>query len=667
MALGQNNATFTAATGVVNSNQNVTITGTLNAGSQTFVLALGLLNPVLISGLSCSPAMVPAPGPATCTVTLAGGPAANGITISLSSSDARVTVPASVPVNAGQASATFAAFAAADAGSTVQLAATLNSSMRTFDLGIQHPAQTDVLVTVTSNPPGLTVSVDNVNYSTPFTFDWRTGSTHTLDVRAVQTVIDVPFMFNGWSNGGSQSQTITVSEASTISANFSAGKIGVLAHVVGGGAFTTGIRVLNDGASTAQFSIRFYDDQGNPLTLPFTNGSANLLSGAVPPWGSVYYETGTTELPIAWGSGRIVADPSIAIQALFRNNVNGSTYEAAVPFTQGGKEFVIPFDATRFNGADQPVLTAFAVANLEPTPATVTCTAHNASGATIPNAITVPALAPRGHWADYRFPALDGLQGTITCVSNAKISATALRFLGAEFSSLPVVTNPADATGRIQTGAIAEVVAGGGYTTGIFFHNTGTTPAPFSIQFYDDQGKPMALPFATGSATKISGTLPAQGSAYYEANAAQNTTITGSGQSSVGDSIVIQTVLRRNVNGTFDEAAVPYALGSREFVIPFDSTTVSGMGELPVTALAIANLDLNDANVRCVARDNRGIEIPNAIAVPTLAPQGHWADYRFPVLDGQRGTIACVSDARVSAAAFRFLGSGFSSQPVIAK
>ena len=120
--------------------------------------------------------------------------------------------------------------------------------------------------------------------------------------------------------------------------------------------------------------------------------------------------------------------------------MSGAFYEAAVPSTPGSKEFLIPFDATAFSATGQPLVTGFAIANLDATGANVTCIARDPNGTVIQNAIAIPALAPLGHWADYRFPALNGQRGTIDCVSNTKVSATALRFLGSAFSSLPVVT-----------------------------------------------------------------------------------------------------------------------------------------------------------------------------------------------------------------------------------
>ena len=126
-----------------------------------------------------------------------------------------------------------------------------------------------------------------------------------------------------------------------------------------------------------------------------------------------------------------------------------------------------------------------------------------------------------------------------------------------------MVTNPAPAGGAARSGAVAQVSAGGTLTTGIFVLNGGAAPAPFSMNFFADDGTPVALPFTTGSANTISGTLPAQGLAYYEAGNSQIATISGWGQINAGSSVVIQALFRNNVNGVYYEAAVPSTPGEQ--------------------------------------------------------------------------------------------------------
>jgi len=70
-------------------------------------------------------------------------------------------------------------------------------------------------VTVTSNPAGLTVVVDGVNVTTPQTYNWRIGSTHTLAVPAAgQTVtsggVTYAYTYGRWNDSTAASHSVTV-------------------------------------------------------------------------------------------------------------------------------------------------------------------------------------------------------------------------------------------------------------------------------------------------------------------------------------------------------------------------------------------------------------------------------------------------------------------------
>lgn len=202
---------------------------------------------------------------------------------------------------------------------------------------------------------------------------------------------------------------------------------------------------MNTAATPANFAIGFRDDNGKPIALPFGGGTVSNLAGTLPAFGSAYYEAGDPASALISGWGQITADPSIVVQALFRENANGTYYEASVPSNPGAKEFEIPLDDTLFASTGEQFFTGFAIANLDPLiQATITCTARDSSGAVIPNvfigATGPPALPPLGHWAGYLFSALTGRRGTIDCASNTVVAAMALRFIGANaFSSLPVI------------------------------------------------------------------------------------------------------------------------------------------------------------------------------------------------------------------------------------
>jgi hypothetical protein len=67
------------------------------------------------------------------------------------------------------------------------------------------------------------------------------------------------------------------------------------------------------------------------------------------------------------------------------------------------------------------------------------CTAKNQSGVLIPNAVSIPALGPLGHYTAFNFPLLTG-KGTLDCSADTLVSAIGLRSIGGDaMSTLPVV------------------------------------------------------------------------------------------------------------------------------------------------------------------------------------------------------------------------------------
>ena len=160
-------------------------------------------------------------------------------------------------------------------------------------------------------------------------------------------------------------QAITVKL--TVTAMVSTGTSSSLPHFATQGVWTTGIFVINTAGVPANFSIAFHDDAGNLIALPFGTGATNTLSGTLPALGSAYYEASNPAAALIDGWGQIAADPSIVIQALFREASNGTYYEAAVPSNSGSTEFEIPFDATTFAATGDQFYTGFAIANLDPT------------------------------------------------------------------------------------------------------------------------------------------------------------------------------------------------------------------------------------------------------------------------------------------------------------
>ena len=314
--------------------------------------------------------------------------------------------------------------------------------------------------------------------------------------------------------------------------------------------------------------------------------------------------------------------------------------------------------------------------------------------------ITTPATLPAGSLNQFYFEQLQAVTpfcGPLTwtsanplppglaLTSNGELTGTPTS--GGQFSFTLTATSSSGPSATLQfsltipgsgstpaitpTSSLPHFAVQDSWTFGVSVVNTGTKAANFSVAFHDDTGKSISLPFATGSTNVLSGTIPAQGSAYFEASNPQGPLISGWGQVAADSTIIIQALFRNKVAGNDYEASVPSNAGSKEFEIPFDFTTADGAQIY--TGMAVANLDSNNsATLTCSARDSTGAVIPAAFDLsdrpPLLSPLGHWSGYLFSGLLGQRGTIDCVSTTTVAATALRFLGTNaFSSLTVINK
>jgi len=73
-----------------------------------------------------------------------------------------------------------------------------------------------VAVAVFTDPPGLAVTIDGVDGASPRYVSWSAGETHTI--AASSNPVDssgAPWSFRQWSNGGSRTQTLVVTDADT--------------------------------------------------------------------------------------------------------------------------------------------------------------------------------------------------------------------------------------------------------------------------------------------------------------------------------------------------------------------------------------------------------------------------------------------------------------------
>src|SRR5207253_1531514 len=70
--------------------------------------------------------------------------------------------------------------------------------------------------TIASTPTGLSVTVDGGTYTTPATFNWSSGSVHSVSVISPQIGGADSYYYASWSDNASQSRSISASAATTL-------------------------------------------------------------------------------------------------------------------------------------------------------------------------------------------------------------------------------------------------------------------------------------------------------------------------------------------------------------------------------------------------------------------------------------------------------------------
>jgi len=104
---GSLSATFSAAAGSITTSQSATVSATLNGSTKS--AALSLLGPVSLASFTCSPTYLRSYSTSNCVVTLTSTAPSGGIAVAVSSTAGQLSVPSSVTIPAGSASASFVA------------------------------------------------------------------------------------------------------------------------------------------------------------------------------------------------------------------------------------------------------------------------------------------------------------------------------------------------------------------------------------------------------------------------------------------------------------------------------------------------------------------------------------------------------------------------------
>jgi hypothetical protein len=226
-------------------------------------------------------------------------------------------------------------------------------------------------------PPGGQISVLGIR-TTPF------GNTLTLTT--------IPALANVGTNGGS------------------------MAHLAVANGWKTTFVLVNAGSGAAQAHLKFFDDNGNPLSLPLafpqsgggTSSVASTVDRTLAAGALLMIDsTGADTDPLLTGSAQLTTDGHISGFVIFRYQPYGQ--EAVVPLeNRTANAFLLAFDNTG------NIATGVAVSNGAAQAAMVPVVIRDDTGAQI-GTDTLP-LAANGHLSfvmHVKYPATANLRGTI--------------------------------------------------------------------------------------------------------------------------------------------------------------------------------------------------------------------------------------------------------------
>ncbi len=146
-----------------------------------------------------------------------------------------------------------------------------------------------VPVTVTTNPVGLTITVDGVNYTSPRVFNWTTGSAHTIVTDSIQAsgLTGLRYAWDTWSDAGARSHVVSPVTGTTYTATFFNQYLLTMVANPGGtvtpptGWYDAGDLVLITGIPNTGYSFSNWSGTGTGSYSGTSNPRTITMSGAI--------------------------------------------------------------------------------------------------------------------------------------------------------------------------------------------------------------------------------------------------------------------------------------------------------------------------------------------------------------------------------------------------
>jgi hypothetical protein len=209
--------------------------------------------------------------------------------------------------------------------------------------------------------------------------------------------------------------------------------------VADGGSWKTIITLVNTDTSVGAYVIKFYTDDGSPMTLPTTAGTSNTIAGTLPVNGSVVIETAGTAAALSQGWALVTTTNNITGDAIFRQTVSGRPdFEASMPIITyiQDNDYLLPFDHITAS-------TGVAIANpLSFNTITISVTFRDEQGNQFyADSFTLGPLAHTVFSLAQRYPQSQGRRGVVElATSSIAMSVLGLRFGPEAFTSILPIT-----------------------------------------------------------------------------------------------------------------------------------------------------------------------------------------------------------------------------------
>lgn len=416
VAAGSTSANFSIVTKAVTAVTSVTIGATYGITSKATLT----INPTQLSAISLNPTAVTGGSSSTGTVTLNGVAPTGGMVVTLSSSGAPATVPASVTVAAGQSTATFTVTTTAVTSvanpsitakqGTNQFSATLTvnpASVQSVSLSptsvVGGTANATGTVTLTGKAPTggavVTLTSNNTSAATvPVSVTVAanaTTATFTVTSKAV-TATATPSISATYNGTASATLTVTPIQVATVTLNPTS---------VAGGVSSTGTVTLN---ATTPTSV--------VVTLSSNSGSATVAASVTIPAGSK--SANFTVSTIA-----VTAQTTATITATYRTSASANL-TITTPQVQS-----LSLSPTSVVGGSSSTGTVTLNGKAPAGGIVVTLSSSNTTAARPPASVTIPANATSAQFSI----ATSAVSGIVNATISAKYVTTATATLTVVF------------------------------------------------------------------------------------------------------------------------------------------------------------------------------------------------------------------------------------------